>query len=302
MPDVEITETTSDITSQVRNKLRACIIGGNAKLFRYSNSSEKVLSYLGEYDKDSDTQYDYPNQPENSIVDKNYVKLYADNVLLNYLDEGSYEWNVVAGYTDRIRGTNIERLKQTIWRGNVYNRWSILYDRDVQAGDIVDIRGYVGGEEYTQRTTVKNIYGDIEAADTDLVSEPSDPGTTDDVTITQTEGPYNEVELIDTSDSYDGPQYGYTSDVYTIEVINDSGTLKLQITSDNNDDIIIEAPNIGEEFSVGTHGLKATFICASSSSSWNIRSLRSNRRTNLADRGICSSQCAYRCFDRNIYR
>jgi len=70
--------------TDVRETMQACIIGGNAQMFRYDVPEEKEVIALGEYDAEETCHYDYPHQPMDSIIDLKSVRLRADNVCLEY--------------------------------------------------------------------------------------------------------------------------------------------------------------------------------------------------------------------------
>ena len=111
LPQVSVHAEASIIPTTVLEPMRACVIGGNAQLFRYDVASEKASIALGAYDPTQDVDYSYPGRPAGGIVDQSYVKLYADDVLLRYhLDADGGGYGVVApvaGYANRIRSDTV---------------------------------------------------------------------------------------------------------------------------------------------------------------------------------------------------
>jgi hypothetical protein len=85
LPQVQVFQEFSVLPTAVVKNLNAFVFGPNYQLFRYAEASEKELIGLGAYDKDSDTAYPWPNQPVDSQVDLDYVKLYMEDVWAQYL-------------------------------------------------------------------------------------------------------------------------------------------------------------------------------------------------------------------------
>jgi len=251
----------------------AHITGGHAKLFRYSNSDEKTVINLGEYDSISDTAYSWPERPTGSQVDFDYVKLYVEDALLEYFSNAASSGSVVApvsGYKNRIRdaGTNFKTNTST------YPRAAALLDRDVQLGDYVYVRGVVSGTEYELNTTVKGFVGDTVAASVASASSDAANKSTQSLSVTiDNLGYTNSITLTADGSSYDGLADGDIDETYTIEVINSSvggdlTTAKLRVTSaSGNDNQASVTPAAAGGFTeIGTRGLLVEFDVNSTAS------------------------------------
>ena len=82
LPQAEIFQQADQLSVEVLEPLRACVIGGNAELFRYAIAAEKAIIGLGAYDPVLDADYSFPGLPSGSKIDEDYIKLYGDSVLL----------------------------------------------------------------------------------------------------------------------------------------------------------------------------------------------------------------------------
>ena len=85
LPQVQVFQEFSVLPTAVVKNLNAFVFGANYQLFRYAEAAEKALVGLGAYDKDADTEYVWPNQPVDSVVDLEYTKLYMEDVWAEYL-------------------------------------------------------------------------------------------------------------------------------------------------------------------------------------------------------------------------
>jgi len=84
-PQVQVFQEFQTAPQEVVQNLNAFIFGPNYQLFRFSEDAEKDLIGVGEYDKDAGNSVSYPNQPSNTTVDVDYVKVFAEDVLLRYI-------------------------------------------------------------------------------------------------------------------------------------------------------------------------------------------------------------------------
>lgn len=276
VPQVLVFQDFQLSPTPIAEPLRAHITGGNAELFRFSESDEKALVALGAYDYTQDVDYAYPNRPTGGIVDQDYFKLFIDDVLLQYFEDTIGADSViapVAGYKNRIRSSTVN-FKDN---GTSYPRDAALLDRDVQLGDIVDVRGVVSSVEYTLRTSVKAIVGDI--VDDEIGDPDADTGNQAAIgaasaTIAQNKGPYNCVEASVDPSGYDGLVEGDATETYTITVTKSSvggdlTTAKLRIrTASGNDEHDNVAPAAAASpTDIGDRGLQVTWDPAGSPSS-----------------------------------
>lgn len=276
VPQVLVFQEFQLAPTPIAEPLRAHIAGGNAELFRFSESDEKSLINLGAYDPAVDTSYSYPNRPTGSIVDQSYFKLYIDDALLQYFQDVIGADSViapVAGYKNRVRSDAVNFVDN----GASYPRDAALLDRDVQVGDIVDIRGVVMSTEYTLRTSVKAIVGDIVA---DIIGSPeADTGNqgaiaSTSATIAQNKGPYNCVEATVDPSGYDGLVDGDVTETYTVTVTKSSvggdlttAELRVRSASGNDDEDDVEPSAAGSPTAIGDRGLLLTFDLAGAPSS-----------------------------------
>ena len=162
LPQVTVFQEFNITAAAAAAPRSAHIAGGHAKLFRYSNSDEKQIINLGEYDSVEDTAYSWPERPVGSVVDYGYVKLYVENALMLYYNNPVSAGGLVApvsGYKNRVRDAS------TSFKTNgTYARSAVLYDRDVKIGDYAVVRGSYDGDEYLVETSVRGFVGDTVAA------------------------------------------------------------------------------------------------------------------------------------------
>ena len=156
--DITIDTATASGSTTVPHPRKAHIAGGNAVLFRCTNSTEKPLSHLGTYDTSyplpsptgiDDIVYNWPNKPENSIVDLVDVTVRVEQGLLLYFTNstGTITENSVNSIiaSDVVFATNSDE-----------DRDAEFLDRDCQVGDIVDLT--VG--DTTLRTSITGLVAD----------------------------------------------------------------------------------------------------------------------------------------------
>lgn len=268
LPQVTVFQEFNITAAAAAAPRSAHITGGHAKLFRYSNSDEKQIINLGEYDSVEDTAYSWPERPVGSVVDSSYVKLYVENALLLYYNnpvsaDGLVE--PVSGYKNRVRDAN------TSFKTNgAYARSAVLLDRDVQVGDYAVVRGSYSGTEYSLETSIRGFVGDTVAAvvnPTELYGANNKTTQTLSVTSTLlTPELTNAVTVDPDASAYDGRESGDITETYTVEVItgsvdSDFTTAKLRVTSSSGRDnqaSVIPA-TAGSATSIGTRGFTVTF-------------------------------------------
>ncbi len=265
LPQVTVFQEFSVTTAAAAAPRSAHITGGHAKLFRYANSDEKQIINLGEYDDVADQAYAWPERPVGSQVDFGYVKLFAEDALLEYFSNAASVGSLVApvaGYKNRVRdaGTSFKT-------NGSYARSASLLDRDVQIGDHAYVRGVVSGTEYVLNTSVRGFVGETVAASVGSASGASTNKTTQTLSVTVTSlGLVNAIRASADASSYDGRESGDITETYTIEVINSSvggnhTTARLRVTSasgrDNQASITPSAKGVAT--SIGTRGLRVTF-------------------------------------------
>ena len=254
------------VNSDLMRPFVAHISGPHAKLFRYANSDEKSLASLDAYDADTDTVYDWPNQPTGSKIDLDYTKIFFDNALLMYFSDlinSASTIAPVAGYSDRVRSDSVA-FKEN---GDDYPRSSLLYDRDVAVDDVVDIRGTAAGESYSLRTYVKGFVGEeivstVDAAESESTNKDAQGAS---VSVDKIGGPDNCITPVADIVAYDGLLDGDIEETYTVEVLTgssggDFSTATLKVTSESgNDDVDSVTPQSGGDVDIGTRGLRLSF-------------------------------------------
>lgn len=273
-PQVLVFQEFSLVPSEVTQPLRAHIAGPNADLHRYSDSDEKPLINVGAYDDNDDTNYAWPGRTAGSIVDQTYTRVFMDDAYLKYFEDligdtsnGRGTVALIAGRKNWIRSSTVSFKAN----GASYPRGGLLYDRDVQIGDIVYVRGIndVAGscEEIELWTKIKDFAADEVASIVGGCREDTNNqgDTVASAVIAKTGGPDNCIDATANGAAYDGLEDGHVSEVYTIEVIR-SGiagcqAARLRVTSasgtDNEDEVVPAA--FGAPTDIGSRGLTVTF-------------------------------------------
>ena len=282
LPQVRVFQEASLRPAAESNPQRACIMGGNAHLVRISEADEKPLGRLGLYDLHDDTTYPWPNKPGTSVIDSDYTKIYAEDALLRYYEDAigaGGAINLVSGTTNRIRAASLNFATN-----GGYARSAAFYSRDVQAGDVIRVRGIAaaegpGADEHTLWTYVRSVEPDVVSevfgTPTAYASNAPTVGSAS-ATITQTAGDANGVSFTASAAAYEGTVDGHTQETYVIRVLdssvqNDFTTARLQVLSaSGTDDVLSLVPSDGGiPTPIGTRGLTVTFdINAVVSASW----------------------------------
>lgn len=258
------------VPTEITAPMRACLIGANAQLHRYSDAEEKLDIAVGEYDFTQDHCYNWPQRTAGSKVDTATVRLFVDDALLMYYEDLVGEKTTissVAGRTNRIASNSLAFKSN----GAAYPRSAVFKDRDVQLNDVVYIRGVYDPddtcEEVELTTTVRGfasspIDAEVEDARTDTNNQATVTATT---SIEQSGGAENCVVATADGSTYDGLADGDVTEEYTIEVVRSSisgcAAARLRIRSasghDDVDDVVPE--DFGAPTDIGTRGLKVTF-------------------------------------------
>lgn len=266
LPQVLVFQEFTVNPAAVANPLRAHIAGGNAELIRYDEADERASGLLGYYDRLVDQDYEWPNRPAGAIVDDSFVRLFINNALLKYFEDGISSGSVitkVSGYNNRVRSATVVFADN----GDDYPRDDSLL-RDVQAGDIAKVRGVNGdGDSVTLWTYVRGLVGDPVAATVGTATADDDnaSGQSAAATVEQIGGAENCVTLTADATDYDGLLSGYISESYDVLVLEgsvngDYTTAKLRIISASGEDDVAEVTPAaaGVAFAIGTRGLLGT--------------------------------------------
>jgi hypothetical protein len=278
LPQAQVFPEAQQLAVETLDPLRACIIGGNADLFRYAVASEKSQISLGAYNFALDEDYSFPGLPADSKIDGDYVRLIGDNVLLQYHEDlfgGGYGLVApVSGYSNRIRSDTVAYIDNTLGT-TLYPRHASLLDRDCQIGDIVDVRGTYMATQYSLRSAIAGFHGDIVAAIVAAATADAANETAQTVgcSVAKTGGADNCVAATCDASGYDGSVEGDIQETYTITVtqssIGDDHTtalLRIRTASGNDDQDDVAPSAAGVATAIGDRGLEVTFSLDSGSS------------------------------------
>ena len=284
-PQVLVFQEFKIVPTEITEPLRAHIAGPHAVLHRYSNTDEKKHALLGTYNRLADTCYAWPHREPGSVVDLPYVKVHIDDAMLKYyvhnIGESDTTITAVPGKMNWISSSTLSFKSNS----SAYPRSSVFLDRDVQLGDVVQLRSVSADndcEETVLETYVTGFASDlvpsrILPAATDVDNQDSYSASDDsgvDVTATQTAGVNNNVSVtvLDASDTgandYDGLAAGYVEEEYVVEVINSSvagcaaARLRVMSASGTDDQAEIQPNDFDDEdgvTAIGTRGLSVRF-------------------------------------------
>ncbi len=256
--------------SEVANPLRAHISGGNAKLHRYDEAEEKANIGVGEYDRQADACYPWPDRTAGSLVDEESVRLFIDDALLLYFEDLIGEGGTITpveGRTNWIKSSN----KSFKSNGTSWPRSGDFGDRDVTVGDRVYIRGVTDEEDDCNEIELWTHVAGFAAEETDgtIGDGREDVGnqasTEASTTIEFLGGPVNCVSATANGAAYNGLADGKITETYTIEVVKSSiagcNAARLRVTSASGTDNAseVEVADFGDPTDIGTRGLTVTF-------------------------------------------
>ena len=284
-PQVLVFQEFKIVPTEITEPLRAHIAGPHAVLHRYSNTDEKKHALLGTYNRLADTCYAWPHREPGSVVDLPYVKVHIDDAMLKYyvhnIGESDTTITAVPGKMNWISSSTLSFKSNS----SAYPRSSVFLDRDVQLGDVVQLRSVSADNDCEE--TVLETY--VTGFASDLVPSRILPAATDvdnqdsyeasdasgvDVTATQTAGTDNNVSVtvLDAGDTgandYDGLAAGYVEEEYVVEVINSSvagcaaARLRVMSASGTDDQAEIQPNDFDDEdgvTAIGTRGLSVRF-------------------------------------------
>lgn len=272
-PAVVVYQQYTRGTVEPDDPARACILGPVADLHRFSEPTEKDGINLGPYNRAIDSAYSWPSRSAGGIVDEDSVKLFIENALLLYFED-------LIGVTTGGRGTVTPVSGRNNWvKSSTINfitngdsvRDNLLYDRDVQIGDAVYIRGVSDVEDecdehelwtYVDGFVANEEAGTVGAASADANNQDSLEAAE---SIEQIAGAENCVIAAADGSGYAGLADGYPEEIYTITVIKSSvagcQAARLRITSDSGTDDVAEVTpsEFGVPTEIGTRGLEVTF-------------------------------------------
>ena len=284
-PQVLVFQEFRIVPTEITEPLRAHIAGPHAILHRYSNTDEKKFCLLGQYDRLNDTCYTWPQRRPGSVVDLPYVKLFVDDAMLRYyqhnMGESDTTITAVPGKTNWVQSSTLSFKSN----GAAYPRSSVFADRDVQLGDVVQLRTVSADNDCIE--TVLETY--VTGFSSDLVPSRILPAVADvnnqdsytaesengvDVTVTQIEGVDNAVAVTvltaedEGANDYDGLVAGAVEEEYVVEVMKstisgcNAARLRVVSASGTDDQAEIQPNDFDDEDGVtfiGTRGLSVRF-------------------------------------------
>jgi len=277
LPQALIHQEFTLVPTALTEPLRACPIGPQYALFRYSDSDEKPLIKVTEnYNPDADEDFLWPGRPAGGVVDEDYTRIFIDDALLQYYNDPGGDLSIiqaVEGYRNRVRFDAL--VLQT---KNGFNRSGVFLDRDVAPGDVIKLVASVcDGEASELEAQVLSLVADaiaaiIGAPDAETNNSATQSASTSDA---QTAGAENMVIVEDVDGSaYDGREDGEISETYEIEVVQastdgDAETARLRVTALSGTDTAVEITpeDFGVATDIGSRGLTVTFNNDGSSSS-----------------------------------
>jgi hypothetical protein len=267
LPQVLVFQDFTTQPSVAANPLSAHIAGGHAYLVREAEEDERQFGNLGYYDEASDNNYLWPNRPAGAVVDQDYTKLFIENALLRYFED-----DLSAGSTIDVGSSNNLIVSDSVnWKSSgAYARDADLYDRDVQLGDVIRVRGVPAstGVATTLWTYVKGLVAAEVAATISAATEDANNAATQSFaeSISKTDGADNCVDATVDGSSYDGLAAGHISETYTVTVLDSSAggdhtTARLRVASASGTDDVAEVTPaaVASPTDIGTRGLTVTF-------------------------------------------
>ncbi len=271
LPQVQVFQDFRILATANPNPLRAFIAGPHAYLLRYSDDDEREKGLLDYYDPLLDAAFAWPDRPAGGVVDPSYVKLWIKDALLKYFEDQIGSGTTITkvnGYNNRVRSATIGFATN-----GAYLRGSQFYDRDVQVGDVVKVRGInTDSDPVTLWSYVKNIIGDVVAAEVGELAydeaNPVNPPASQSASssTSKVSGADNCVTVTPDHSAYDGLPSGKITETYDILVtegsVNGDYTLaKLRVISGSGtDDVRSVTPAAkGEDTAIGTRGLVVVF-------------------------------------------
>lgn len=272
LPQVLLYQEYRQSPAELADVMRAHLTGPNAMLHRYSVEAERSLIAVGPYSRSVTSRYAYPGRTAGGIVDRPSVKVLVENALLRYFHDLIGEAGGDRGTVAPVSGhTNWVRSSKTVFRASGDNsRTTLLYDRDVQIGDIVHLRGVVDDEDCPEVhvwSTVEGFAAEQETATIlPAVRDANNAATINEAsaTVEQTDGPDNCVSASVSGSAYSGLASGNLTETYTVEVIRSSisgcnaARLRVLSASGTDDQDEITPGDFGEAFAIGTRGLTMT--------------------------------------------
>lgn len=222
LPQVLVFQEFTDIAPEITNPLRAWIVGPNAELHRHAIEDEKQSGLLGAYNYLAETAYSWPNKTAGSEVDQAYTKIFVDDAKLRYFQDLiglNSTIAAVSGRPNRVRSNSAAFKAAT-----GFPRTATLYDRDVQIGDLVWLRGSFDGAQEELWTYVRGLVAEVIGTSVSATDADADNATTvtNSVAVTQIGGLTNLLNLSVSIADYNAYIDGDLTDTYVLTVTRGS--------------------------------------------------------------------------------
>jgi len=269
LPQALIYQEFTLVPTALTEPLRACPLGPQYALFRYSDSDEKpTIKVTDDYNPDTDESYLWPGRPAGGVVDTDYTRVFIDAALLQYYNDPGGDGSLIAavdGYRNRVRFDAL--VLQT---KNGFNRSGVFLDRDVAPGDMLRLAASVcDGEPAELLAQILDLVADEIPAVIGVPAAESGNSDTQGASTSdsQTAGTVNTVaiSLVDGS-GYDGRADGQISETYEIEVIQPStdgdaqnARLRVRALSGTEPAVEITPEDFDSPTAIGSRGLEVTF-------------------------------------------
>lgn len=262
LPQVQVFQEFGQLPNDVVQNLNAFVFGPNYQLFRYAESSEKELIGLGAYDYTVDQTYAYPNLPQGSSVDLQYVKVIMENVWAEYALIGASESTqlVSVSNTQRNKLRAVPRVQTTSYLDTNGDEAQGAYEDDgvstIELSNGIGVKpgGYVYDSPsipenfyfFPQGGNVANSWAHVGVTDATLEFVSFSEGQVGTVDIPATDspllsgvtfqGPYGLVLDLDagtrTMASFDYSAGNLTNEVMTVEATNYTAAGNLAVGAD----------------------------------------------------------------------
>lgn len=270
LPQVRVFQDFTLVPAVGDAPLRAHVSGPHAYLVRYAETDERDDGRLAYYDGADDQDFAWPTLPAGAKVDLGYTKLWVKDALLRYFRDLISAQSTItktAGYNNRVRSATVNFAVN-----GAYARDPLLLSRDVQPGDVAQVRGRdSGGDSITLWTYVKALHGDPVAAVVDAASSEAAnaPAQSASASYVQIAGAENCVALTLDGSAYNGLATGDVVEVYDLLVLEgsidgDYTTASVRVISGSGrDDVAAVTPEpAGAPTAIGSRGLTVAFDLA----------------------------------------
>jgi len=257
-PQLVINQRFAGRPVSTARRTRALLFGPLAQVVRYSESAEKDLGLLGNFDPTAvgETVYSWPNLISGNILDKSFVKLYVDSGLFRYFQDNS-------GTAVLQSQRNLVRLPGKIVASNGFGTASFI-DGGVARGDAVHITGVdQTSAPFELLTYVIGSSGDLIASTTGLPVAAASNIAAQAASNSENAVLATQLNIAADETAYIGDIAGYPNETYTIRCVvgGAPGVAILSVTSASNTDnnASLTSVALGSALALTTRGGAVTF-------------------------------------------